>query len=97
MLRLIAIAPLLVAACSTVAANEAQEPAPVGGECRSEGLEAFVGREPTEAVANEIRAKSGAKIFRYLQPGQMVTMEFSAERVNAYVGTNGKIERVSCG
>ncbi len=70
---------------------------PPAGECRSEGLDAFVGREPTSEVGSEIIAKSGAKVLRWLVPGQIVTMEFSAQRVNAYIGSNNRIERVTCG
>ena len=95
MRKLLALAPLLIAGCTTMAANET--PSASGGECRSEGLDAFVGRELTSEVGSEIIAKSGAKVFRWLVPGQIVTMEFSAHRVNAYIGTNNRIERVTCG
>ena len=97
MRSLIALAPFFVAACSTVSADDPSNIAPVGGECRSEGLDSFIGREPTSEVGSEILAKSGAKVFRWLVPGQVVTMEFSAQRVNAYIGTNNRIERVTCG
>ena len=90
MRKLLVLAPLLAAACTTVAPAS-------GGQCRSEGLDTFVGREPTSEVGAEIIAKSGAKVFRWLVPGQVVTMEFSAQRVNAYIGSNNRIERVTCG
>jgi hypothetical protein len=100
MRKAIAFAPLLVAACTTMATNEPTPPAhgeSAGYECRREGLDAFVGREPTAELAAEILAKSGAKAFRWLQPGQIVTMEFRSDRVNAYIGANNRIERVTCG
>jgi hypothetical protein len=94
MRKLLALAPLLAAACTTMA----NETPPVSdGQCRSEGLDAFVGREPTPEVGSDIIAKSGAKVFRWLIPGQIVTMEFSAQRVNVYIGSNNRIERVTCG
>ena len=99
MRKVIALAPLLIAACSTVSAKQDvpnQEQA-TGGECRSAGIEGFAGSEASEAVGNEILAKTGAKLLRWLKPGQMVTMEFRADRVNAHLDASGKIERVNCG
>ena len=92
MRKLLALAPLLVAGCTSMAATETTY-----GQCQSEGLDAFIGREPTSDVGGQILAKSGAKVFRWLVPGQIVTMEFSAQRVNAYIGSNNRIERVTCG
>ena len=100
MRRLVALAPLFVAACSTMAAEEPQ-PSAVGETpgytCKNEGLEAFVGREPSPEVEKEILAKSGAKTLRWVTPGMMVTMDFRADRVTAHVDSNARIERVRCG
>ena len=95
MRKLLALTPLLVAAARPWPPMRRHRPP--AGKCRSEGLDAFVGREPTSEVGSEIIAKSGAKVFRWLVPGQIVTMEFSAQRVNAYIGSNNRIERVTCG
>lgn len=100
MRKTIALAAILGAGCTTMAADEPQPPVhgeTPGYECKSEGLDAFIGREPSTEVGSEILAKSGAKVFRWLVPGQIVTMEFRADRVNAYIGTNNRIERVTCG
>ena len=100
MRKTIAPAPIPAAGCPTMAADQTEPPVhgeTPGYDCKSEGLGAFVGREPTTDVASEILAKSGAKVFRWLVPGQVVTMEFRADRVNAYIGTNNRIERVTCG
>ena len=99
MRKLIALPAAMVAACSTMAVEDAPPPAQgetPGYTCRSEGLDAFVGREPTSKVGAEILAKSGAKVLRWLTPGMIVTMEFRSDRVNVTIGTNNRIERVSC-
>jgi Peptidase inhibitor I78 family len=96
----IAFAPLLVAACSTVAAEEPTPPAhdeTPGYACKSDGLDTFVGRDGTPEVGKEVLAKSGAKSLRWLKPGMAVTMEFRSERVNIAVDANNKIARVNCG
>lgn len=95
----IALVAILGAGCTTVAAND---PPPAHGEspgyeCKNEGLDAFVGREPTSEVGTEILAKSGAKVLRWLKPGQIVTMEFRSDRVNVHLNANNRIERVTCG
>ena len=98
--RLFALAAIIAAGCTNMAAEEQALPAhgqTSGYECKSEGLDAFVGQQPTSEVGSEVLTKSGAKVLRWLQPGQIVTMEFRADRVNIVIGTNGKIERVTCG
>ena len=98
MRKLLALSVLPVAACSTMAA---EEPPTVGDtpgyECKREGLDAFVGREPTSEAGSEILRKSGAKTLRWVTPGMRVTMEYRADRVTIWIGTDGKIERVNCG
>jgi len=35
--------------------------------------------------------------MRVVQPGMMITMDFSAERVTVHLATGNRIERASCG
>ena len=99
MRRAIALLAILGAGCTTVAANEppAGHGETPGYECKNEGLDAFVGREPTSEVGTDILNKSGAKVLRWLKPGQIVTMEFRSDRVNVHLNANNRIERVTCG
>ena len=89
------LSALALAACSTVPA-EGTEP-PTAGACKDEGLSGFVGRDATEATGSELLKQSGANAVRWVPEGPMVTMEFRADRVTAYLDGNNKIERVSCG
>jgi hypothetical protein len=43
------------------------------------------------------RKDAGADSARTLKPGQMVTMEYLAGRLNLYLDANDKIERIACG
>lgn len=95
MRKLVALAPLLAAACSTVPADGAP-PAPAG-TCNAEGLSAYVGRDATPETGAEVISKSGARVIRWVPKGSMITMEFSAERVTVYLDANNKIERINCG
>ena len=99
MRSMVALPAALVAACRTVAAEDSppvsngQSPAQA---CRSEGLDAYVGREASSEVGAEILARSGAKVLRWLTPGMVVTMEFRSDRVNVHIGADNRIDRVSC-
>ena len=96
--RLIGLAPLFVAACSTMAAEEPRAVGETPGyACKSEGLNSFVGREPTSEVGSEILRQSGARTLRWVTPGMRVTMEFREDRVTVWIGTDNRIERVNCG
>lgn len=88
---------VLGAGCTTVAAQEPVHGEAPGYECRSEGLNAFVGQMATAELGSEILAKSGAKVLRWLRPGQIVTMEFRFDRVNVKLDAQNKIEAVTCG
>ena len=86
---------LVLGACSTVPA-EGSEPVSASA-CKDEALGTFVGQEATEAVGSELLKQSGANALRWVPKDSMVTMEFRADRVTAYLDGANKIERVNCG
>jgi hypothetical protein len=71
-------------------------PAPVA-ECNAQPAQFAVGQNSTAAVMESARVRSGAHIARILRPGQMVTKEFNAQRLNLEVDGNGRIVSVRCG
>jgi hypothetical protein len=91
----IVLTALALAACRTVPAEGGEQPS--AGSCKDEGLSSFVGRDATGEVGSELLKQSGANALRWVPNGSVVTMEFSADRVTAYLDANKKIERVSCG
>ena len=88
------LAAFALAACSTVPAEGTE---PVVGACKDEGLSSFVGQDATEATGSELLKQSGANALRWVPKDSMVTMEFRAHRVTAYLYANNEIERISCG
>lgn len=56
-----------------------------------------MGQNSTAKVVEAARVKSGALMARILRPGQMVTKEFDAQRLNLEVDANGRIVAVRCG
>ena len=91
------IVALAFTGCMDRAPPETAGATPPGVECNSNGLESLIGKPRSAAVAEEAKRLSGANAVRWLTPGMMVTMEFRADRVNVWVGTSGKAERITCG
>ncbi|TWO68729.1 hypothetical protein FN976_22320 [Caenimonas sedimenti] len=71
-------------------------PAAPGG-CNAEGAQFAVGQPYGEALADQVRRRSGATVLRTIRPGQIVTMEFSSERVTLDLDGGGRVTRVRCG
>lgn len=67
------------------------------GECRNTGLDGFKGQVATSAVGAEMLRLSGARVIRWVQPGMMVTMDYSPQRLTVYLAGGNVIDRASCG
>jgi hypothetical protein len=80
---------------STTAPSPAA-PAPIA-ECNAQPAQFAVGQNSTAAVMESARVRSGAHMARILRPGQMITKEFNAQRLNLEVDGSGRIVAVRCG
>ena len=79
-------------------AQPAAAPAPVdAAACDTVQAQWLVGKVPTEAEVEQARSDSGAEVVRTLKPGQVVTMEFNASRLNIDVDDAGTVISVRCG
>ncbi len=67
------------------------------GICSARGAQFAVGKMPGASVVEQARQRSGAYMARVLRPGQMVTMEFNAQRLNLDLDAAGLIARARCG
>ena len=56
-----------------------------------------MGQNSTASVVELARVRSGAQMARVLRPGQVITKEFNAQRLNLEVDANGRIVAVRCG
>lgn len=90
-----AMAALALSACATA------EPVPVrgatGGTCNDAGLDRYVGQAATAELGAQMQRESGAGIFRWLQPGQIVTMEFNPSRLSVRLDASNRVETAKCG
>jgi len=95
MRNVIALFAILIAGCTTMAADE-PVPGEITGSCRAEGLETFVGQPATAENGSEILNRSGAKKLRWIPHGAAVTMDYSPDRVNVKLDPENRIEGISC-
>ena len=101
MKRILSILALALtgAACST---DGGPPPRPIPlpspeGACNAGPAQRLIGREATPATARHARRLSGARIVRYLRPGQIVTMEYRADRLNLHENARRRVVRINCG
>lgn len=97
---LAAIALLFMSACGSTApagSGPASSSAPVATRCNAAPAQFAVGRNVDAALESDARTRAGARTSRVLKPGQVVTMEFNAERLNLSVDDAGRVTRVNCG
>ena len=90
-----ALAALALAGCAT--APPAPPSAPMAGQCHADGLGDLVGRPADAGLGAEAMRRSGAARLRWIRPGDMVTMDFSAQRLNVHLDAQGRVERFACG
>ena len=84
------VAAILVQACTPVPLPPA--PQPDLTSCNAVGLEGLIG-----APASLLPTDGEWSALRIINPGQAVTMDYSATRLNVRVNEAGIIQSLSCG
>lgn len=91
----IALLAFALAGCIDVGPILPERPPP--GTCAVEGLSRFVGRPGTPELGERARRRSGAARLRWIRPGDMVTMDFSPQRLNIHLDARNRVESFACG
>lgn len=65
--------------------------------CNAEAARIVIGLVATAEVIDRARAAAGAQVVRTLVPGQIVTMEYHASRLNIDVDAGNVVTNVRCG
>lgn len=65
--------------------------------CNAAPAQALLGEAESEAIAKKAQQLSGAKTVRWLRPGQIVTMEYRADRLSLVLDKENKISAIRCG
>jgi hypothetical protein len=83
----------LLAACASLDTTPPEDTHVV---CNARTLEWTVGKEADEALVRRAQLEATAKTVRVLHPGQMVTMEYSDQRLNLHVDEHNRVTSYSC-
>ena len=86
----------------SVSACASTTPAGAGAEqqmtqCNADKAQFAMGQPYSDALAEQARVASGSGVVRRLKPGQIVTMEFRADRLSLETDETGKVIAVRCG
>jgi hypothetical protein len=85
---------LMLAAEAAAQARVPQQPA---STCRESAASFALGQPYSDRLARRARRASGARVVRKVEPGQVYTMEFRADRLNIDVDRRGRVRAVRCG
>ena len=88
---------LALGGCAAPTAPDTPAASAPAGRCDAAKAQFAVGYEPGLALQDQARERAGARIVRTLRPGQVVTLEFSGERLNLELDASGRVARVRCG
>lgn len=88
---------LALASCAPSQNAAPTMPEPAQSECGAGQLDEFVGATATDALIAHIRQEVGHERIRTIRPGDAVTMDFRADRLNIEIGEDGRIVAVRCG
>ena len=91
------LVPPLLLGCAAPASAPSTTAAPAPRECASEPAAALAGRPFDAAVQAEVQRLSGARSVRVIRPGQAVTMDFNAYRLNIELDSGGRVVGLRCG
>jgi hypothetical protein len=92
-----AIATAAVLSLPACAPMPSEPPPPAARQCDAEQARWAIGQAATSEVVERIRVETRSQTARVVRPGQVVTMEYSAVRVNIHVNERNAITGVTCG
>jgi hypothetical protein len=97
MRKAFALAPALLAACSTAPAQPVVHGETPGHTCVAEGTAQFIGQPGNSATGAAIRRATRAAVLRWAPPGYAITMDYRADRVTVWLGPDQRITKINCG
>ncbi|MGE0178529.1 MAG: I78 family peptidase inhibitor [Sphingomonas sp.] len=86
---------LVLPACTPAAGPGIADP--VMGPCAANRLGSLIGRPFSDSLRTEALRGSGARTARVIRPGDVVTMDYRADRLNIHLTASDEVERFACG
>jgi hypothetical protein len=90
-----ALVPLTLA-CAVVPPDSEAGGRPAD-RCDASSLGNLVGRAATQELGAEALRRSGARMLRWIRPGDVVTMDYSEQRLNIHLDAQNRVDRFICG
>lgn len=90
-----------IISCSTFAQADGPATEATGSDCGAAALQASIGKSVVGTTAQDVKV-GGAPVqskgvVRVIMPGDMVTQDFSEDRLNLEVDAAGNLVRAACG
>ena len=97
-MKIVLVAALLGSAACTPVEMRGENPAaaPTETACNADSLGDLVGKRASDARADVMQTRSGARTLRWIAPNTATTKDFRVDRLNVYVDAKGRIERFTC-
>ncbi len=92
---MLSLALLLV--LGEIAPAELDPPEFGAGACQAAAARTLVGKRPSNAMIEQARVRSGAKLVRSLKWGLAYTDDYRTDRLNIHFNRKGRVSRVNCG
>ncbi|MFJ1298598.1 I78 family peptidase inhibitor [Pseudomonadota bacterium AL_CKDN230030165-1A_HGKHYDSX7] len=68
-----------------------------GRSCDAQPAQNLLGQTFNDSAAQKVKSSASSDTVRVLKPGQVMTLEYNATRVNIIVDGQGKISAIRCG
>jgi uncharacterized lipoprotein YajG len=92
------MAVAMLAGCSTGSATDPVTTTDTGhSRCEAKAAEFAIGKQASPELLEQARTRAGAQNARFLQPNDMVTLEYRSDRLNLNTDANRVVVRVNCG
>lgn len=96
-----ALAACPLSGCVSAPADDAPAPSPPADAptlaCEAGQADWATGQTADAGLVARVQADTHSRSARVLHPGQVVTMEFNAQRVNVHVDAANRVTRITCG
>ncbi|MGE8068214.1 I78 family peptidase inhibitor [Pseudomonas sp. NPDC089569] len=103
-LKLMSLSALLavatLAGCSSATTGSTSDPVATDtghSRCEAKAAEFTIGKQASPELLEQARTRAGAQNARFIQPNDMVTLEYRSDRLNLNTDANRVVTRVNCG